>query len=173
MKKYMDIVKYVVFCGTMKQCLLREKRLRPKPNMGWNIAEGGGMPPSPKGKPWCVSKLHQDKRGKVYVVSEESRAKMRASQRKLKKFQSERMTGDLNPMKGRFGRDRPNWKGWYITPRGIFENAEQVSEEFKISLPAVMRRCKVGGKIGRSRYIPKEWVGKTWESLGWDFKEKK
>jgi len=44
------ILKDVVFSGTRDECFQEEIRLRPKPNIGWNIVSGGGITPSWKGK---------------------------------------------------------------------------------------------------------------------------
>lgn len=48
--KYDDLVEYLVLAGTRDYCLERERALRPTPRLGWNTVEGGGMPPSHKGK---------------------------------------------------------------------------------------------------------------------------
>lgn len=39
-----DTIKYVFLFGTEKECLHKERILRPHKNMGWNIAAGGGKP---------------------------------------------------------------------------------------------------------------------------------
>lgn len=50
--KYGDAVKFSVLAKDLdfEAASLVEEMLRPKPNMGWNIAIGGSTPPSPKGK---------------------------------------------------------------------------------------------------------------------------
>jgi predicted GIY-YIG superfamily endonuclease len=50
--KYKDSIKFVILADGLDYeaaCLL-EEMLRPEENMGWNIAKGGSVPPSPKGK---------------------------------------------------------------------------------------------------------------------------
>jgi group I intron endonuclease len=50
--KYKDSVQFTILASGLDfeaACLL-EEMLRPKENMGWNIAKGGSVPPSPKGK---------------------------------------------------------------------------------------------------------------------------
>lgn len=172
LSKYTDIVHYVVKAGTLKECLADEKKLRPYPNMGWNIASGGGLPPSPKGKAWCISNLPEGKRRQTYLVTESTRRKL--SQANLKKSAelSLRMTGASNPLYGVRGADRPNFKGYYLTPRGRFSTSAEVEEAFGISKPTVQGRCKVGGVVGYSRWNPKDWTGKTWKELGWGFEGK-
>ena len=50
--KYGDAVKFSVLAKDLdfEAASLIEEMLRPKPNIGWNIAIGGSLPPSPKGK---------------------------------------------------------------------------------------------------------------------------
>ena len=46
-----DVFKRIVVSNLDKEAAeLLEEMLRPNPNMGWNIAKGGGIPPNPKGK---------------------------------------------------------------------------------------------------------------------------
>jgi hypothetical protein len=40
---YDDHVK-IIFTGTLNECYQKESELRPKQNMGWNLASGGGGP---------------------------------------------------------------------------------------------------------------------------------
>jgi len=42
---------------TEKQARQAEKQLRPKPRIGWNIAEGGGYPPNIKDHPEAIAKI--------------------------------------------------------------------------------------------------------------------
>jgi predicted GIY-YIG superfamily endonuclease len=50
--KYGDAIKFSVLVKNLdfEAASLIEEMLRPKPNMGWNIAIGGSLPPNPKGK---------------------------------------------------------------------------------------------------------------------------
>lgn len=50
-KKYPELSYSVVFSGPREMMLTLEKLLRPA-KMAWNLVEGGGMPPSSKGKTW-------------------------------------------------------------------------------------------------------------------------
>ena len=169
-KKYDDIVRYVITFGTERRCLLMEARLRPENNIGWNIATGGGKPPSPKGMPWCISKLPQEKRRKVYIVSEETKARLKLSNGARAESSRQRMLTS-NPASGKVGADRIGWRGWYVTPDGRFCDRKTVADFYGISLMTVTRRCVTGGLIGKNRHTRREWVGKTWKELGWYFEE--
>ena len=48
-KKYNDIVEYIVLGWDHASCLLMEHLWRPHKKIGWNLAVGGGLPPSSKG----------------------------------------------------------------------------------------------------------------------------
>lgn len=51
-KKYKDQIKMVIIASNVTKevaCFI-ESLLRPNENIGWNIAKGGNIPPSPKGK---------------------------------------------------------------------------------------------------------------------------
>lgn len=48
-KKYDDIIESIVLEGSKELCLYTEMTLRPTTRQGWNLTEGGGMPPSHKG----------------------------------------------------------------------------------------------------------------------------
>jgi group I intron endonuclease len=86
--KYKDNIKFVILAKDLDYeaaCLL-EEMLRPEENMGWNIAKGGSVPPSPKGKERSatyrqnISKAKMgDKNpmfGKKIIFSEEHRSKL-------------------------------------------------------------------------------------------------
>jgi hypothetical protein len=73
--------------GTTKEMLRLEKKLRSKRNIGWNIAIGGGLPPSNKGI--SMSQAQKDKISKANkgnIVSEEHKLKMVATRRKNKSY---------------------------------------------------------------------------------------
>jgi group I intron endonuclease len=50
--KYANVIEFSVLAKhlTYHEAKLLEKKLRPFPNIGWNIAAGGDVPPNPKGK---------------------------------------------------------------------------------------------------------------------------
>lgn len=61
-KKYDDIVESVVLTGSKELCLYTEMQLRPDKRIGWNLTEGGGLPPNLSGK--IMSQEQKDKIGK-------------------------------------------------------------------------------------------------------------
>jgi len=169
-KKYDDIIHYVILCGSEQGCLRREAILRPTKNIGWNIAAGGGKPPSPKGTSRCVGKLPKEKRRTDYTCSEETREKLRiASSKRVDEYRHRMLT--KNPSKGKHGKDRATWSGWFVTPSGKFETRAEAAAIHGVSTETISRRCVKGGIIGRSRFVPIEWVGKTWSDLGWYFEK--
>lgn len=168
LKLYNDVIRYVVIVSTVKGCLRREAKLRPTKNIGWNIAAGGGMPPSPKGSKNCISNLPKEKRRTDYTCSDAARENMRLAQSKRSGEFRERMLKN-NPSKGRTGKEWVCWKGWYITPSGKYVSRSEAALAHGVSGMTITRRCVNGGIVGHSRFTPKEWVGKTWLSLGWGF----
>lgn len=170
MKKYNDIIKYIVTFGSLKRCLKSELILRPDINMGWNIAKGGGLPPSPKGRPHCISNLPPEKRRKDYTVSDLSRLRMSISQQKVAHLNSKRMT-ENNPMSGMSEDKHPDFKGWFVTPAGRFGSATAAAVPNGVSRSIIQKRCTDGAFIQRARMMPKEMLGKTWRELGWYFEE--
>ena len=60
-KKYTDIVETVILEGSKELCLYTEMTLRPNPRQGWNLVQGGGYPPSAKGK--VMTQRQKDKIG--------------------------------------------------------------------------------------------------------------
>lgn len=80
--KYSDIVSTIVLCGSEDYCIEVETKLRPTENIGWNVAPGGGKPPSSKGKPKTQKQLESSRKNRGRTRSED-----------FKKFMSEIKTG--------------------------------------------------------------------------------
>lgn len=162
---YDDIVKYVFYFGTMKECLNRELRLRPKMNMGWNIAKGGGLPPRPPKGVWLGG------RRKVWIVSDEARFNMSLAQSRRSDDLSQRMKGSKNPNYGKYGKNRIGFKGWYVTPLGKFDTREKAARAHGVSTMVITRRCVTENKkvLKRCRWVSLDDVGKTWYDIGYSF----
>ena len=113
LKKYgKDVFKRVLIKNIEKEAAeLIEEMLRPKPNIGWNIAKGGGVPPSPKGKQRSatyrenISKAkigsNNPMYGKTIVMSEQHRSRLSASAKAMKPVTCPKcgFTGKCNGMK--------------------------------------------------------------------------
>lgn len=63
-----------------------------------------------------------------------------------------RMYGDDNPNKDKFGEQAPNFIGWYITPLGRFDRPEDAAKLHDCALTTIARRCK--GRIVNSKFLP-------------------
>lgn len=86
-KKY-DLQVEIISVGTVKEMLDLEFKLRPKKLIGWNIAEGGGLPPSNKGIPMSEEqkeKISISNKGKKQ--SKEHKEKSVATRRKNKSYE--------------------------------------------------------------------------------------
>lgn len=61
LKKYQnDIIFDIILEENKDFCLFLEEELRPEKNIGWNIAKGGGVPPSRKGTTFIMSEKHKN-----------------------------------------------------------------------------------------------------------------
>ena len=60
--KYDDIDIVLLHTGTDEECLQMEHDLRPRENIGWNIAKGGGVPPMMNKK--TAAKISQTLKGR-------------------------------------------------------------------------------------------------------------
>lgn len=50
--KYDDVEFYIISTGSKEEMLRMERWLRPTPGLGWNCAEGGGLPPNLANHEW-------------------------------------------------------------------------------------------------------------------------
>ncbi len=156
-KKYSDIVMSIIYQGTQQECLDKEYQLRPTKNIGWNIAVGGGMPPSSKGKPHCIGNLKPEQRRKNYKHSVETKAKLLLTNRANADTLSLARRGKGNPNHGKTGIDNPNFKGYYHTPSGRFESCKAAADANGVSRTSIQRRCIKGSD--------------KWLQLGWRFED--
>jgi len=161
----------IIFQGEEYYCYELEAELRPEKNMGWNINIGGSKPPSPKGEPHCVGNLPPEKRRKNYRHSAEVRLKLKEiiGSAEVRKKISESKLGDKNPFYKARGKRNPNFQGFYVTPDGVFESHYDISCFYGITRNAVSRRFSSNTVIKPNRWQSKEYWGKTWNQMGWEF----
>jgi hypothetical protein len=50
-----NLIVETIYKGSIKNCIKKEKKLRPYKNVGWNILEGGGLPPLHNGYIWFTN----------------------------------------------------------------------------------------------------------------------
>jgi len=77
--KYDDVEISVMFEGTKEECVQKEIEYRPSTNIGWNLAKGGGLPPTPVKGSDTAKKISQTLKG--YNRTIESRIKQSATMR--------------------------------------------------------------------------------------------
>lgn len=83
---------------------------------------------------------------------------------------SEANRGEGSGMFGRRGKECPKFKGFYITPNGIYDSAKTAGEANNLSSSAVRQRCKYKNNLTiRGTKLDTTWIGKTWAELGWGF----
>lgn len=73
------------------------------------------------------------------------------------------------------GKSNGIWNGYYITPMGIFERVYDACIANNIKACTVHNRCKYNNKLIikaqalRNADVIPEYIGKTWNELGWGF----
>lgn len=72
------------------------------------------------------------------------------------------MFGKENPNFKQFGENAPNFKGWYVTPFGEFDDAVKAGEVLGMHQMTVIRKCK--GRYVNGRFIQPQ--------QGWAFRQK-
>lgn len=77
-------------------------------------------------------------------------------------FRNNVMMGKENPNYGKLGKDAPHFKGYYITPLGEFERAEDAAKAHNCVTSTIQRRC-CGRTIGKRKLPPQQ---------GYAFKQK-
>lgn len=74
------------------------------------------------------------------------------------------------------GKDAVGWLGYWETPLGSFTTCREAAAINNIDGRTLRSRCRINNLkiITRKRVdvIPANWVGKTWEELGWGFTSK-
>ena len=80
-------------------------------------------------------------------------------------YRNNSMIGDENPNYCQYGVNAPHFKGWYITPKGKFDNPFEVAKLFDVSPDTIRRRCKGINSNGKP-YLYSKTNGI------WDFEKK-
>lgn len=73
-------------CDTLEEALYLEENYRSQENIGWNLAKGGGMPPSQTGKSYSKQKLRGSDRTEAQKIAH--------------KMQAEKIRGRPSPRRG-------------------------------------------------------------------------
>lgn len=108
---------------SLTEALELEKSYRPKELIGWNLCEGGQLPPSKKG--------YKYKEGKQILIGEDRTD----SQKESSKKHSEKMKGHIPWNKGKVGLKGPTKPCVY---KGIqFNSRKEAADYFKVSISAV------------------------------------
>ena len=77
-------------------------------------------------------------------------------------YRNNSMIGEENPNYKQYGKNAPCFKGWYITPNGKFETAQEAGKEFNLNPMTIIRKCK--GRIVNGRFLQPQ--------NGWAFEQK-
>jgi hypothetical protein len=77
-------------------------------------------------------------------------------------YKNNTMLGRDNPNYGKTGKEAPNFKGWYITPKGKFASSYEAAEACNLDQMTILRKCK-GRKVNNKFLQPQ---------LGWAFEQK-
>lgn len=169
---------------TIEEAKNIEKKLRPYKEIGWNIAEGGGMPPNMKGvKRPAHSKRMKGENNPFYGKRHNDEVKMKLSEQKTGKknhFYGKKRPDHSEKLKKLKGKNYPKFKGYFITPIGKFENYLEACENLKMGKCSLYNYCinqndRKITKLSRSKnsYLKanfsEEIVGKTYKEIGFGF----
>ena len=162
------------------EALALELSYRPKPFVGWNQAEGGGAPPSNKGK-----KRPEQSRLMLGENNPSKRPEVREKISKSLRGRKVWCEGIVRPehsevMKKKRGEEYPRFSGWYLTPWGRFSSYEEACSGGMISVSALYKYCRTEpDKIIspqaylKSKYLSSSFsrdvVGKTYKEIGFDY----
>lgn len=170
---------------TLSEILNLELSYRPEPEIGWNQAQGGGLPPSNLGLKRPAQSL--------LMTGDKNPAKRESTRKKI----SQKLKGRVSPTKGssrpehsiimssKVGESYPKFKGWYVVPHGRFASYKEAVElsPQKISIGSLYNWCvkRNDKEMTRLSYLKslylqehfsQELVGMTYKELGFDFDPK-
>lgn len=181
-RKYNDVVMSVlVESVTEQQAKQIESEYRPSKEIGWNIAEGGGVPPNNKG----VKRPKQSER----MVGKNNPFYGKKHTEDTKRLLSEQKSGKNHPFYGKTrddhsrkmkmlkGEGYPKFKGWFVTPIGKFDSYKDACEATGLSVGSLYNYCKKSDKIvtkrtiANSKHFNDSHLGKSYKQIGFGFIE--
>lgn len=155
MAKYADAEMVILDQGTRAEMLTKEAALRPTDGLGWNIAAGGGMPPSwdqiadPEAKKRATSQALCGRE-----ISSETRLKLsEANTGKTHTEDTKRKLSDIG--KTKTGRSNNNFKGWWEIDGVRYESLTIAADATGVKWPTVRKRA-LSRNFLNYRFIPKE-----------------
>jgi group I intron endonuclease len=184
-KKYDDIVYEILYENlSLGEAIKKEIEYRPKKEIGWNIAEGGDMPPNMKGiKRPDHSKKMKGSNNPFYGKKHSKETRKKLSE--MKSGEKNYFCGKSRPdhsekMKKLKGKDYPKLKGYFITPLGKFESYKEACVELGMGATSLYNNCinlnekKITSlSHSKNRFLKNNYdksiVGKTYKELGFGF----
>lgn len=145
--KYEDLVMKILFEGTEQEAYKKEEELRPDPAMGWNIVQGGNIPPTRMG-------------GKVSDETKLKQSKAKLGNTNVGEGENHHFYGKVGKDSVRFGtkgEKSPNHKGFWLTPEGKFGSMSLAADHFGLAKSTIHYRCK---------------TSTAWQKKGWCFLDK-
>ena len=88
LEKFNDIIIDVIMEGSEEQCRLKEFELRPKKGIGWNIAEGGNVPPNAKNRKWT-----NEHRNHYMETIKQNNSNYRTEEQRQRQMQTRKING--------------------------------------------------------------------------------
>ena len=74
------------------------------------------------------------------------------------------------------GKNHYNWRGYYITPKGVFESSADAANSVSVGQSAIIRWCRTKNTNTISApsesqvpYLSKSDIGKTFADIGFGF----
>lgn len=185
-KKYKEDIEFTIILENITEAKARlvERQYRPEREIGWNLAEGGGMPPSNKGTKRPGHSAYMKGEGNSFFGKHHSiETRKRLSERKKGKnhpFFGKKREHHSILLKEKKGKDYPKFKGYFITPLGEFDSYKDACAILNITSTSLYNYCIKNNKvkitrlsIAKSGYIKTldfDVFGMSYEQLGFGFR---